>query len=1447
MEPDASHERKKNAHSLYLLEKKKPSLFERNARARRHKRTGMNMSPRRRKRQSTSESASTNPGSDFAFDEDDENVGQIENPIRGRECCVRKLSVVKQQLIAGLQGLFEIDLEAQREFINALPTAIREQFERRERSERSDSFVLQISTTTMKHFFCDLQTFKNRIEIMDEKAQDEVGVLQFGEILVAACSASIGQMFASSVEAQTLRALKLEIFDILKKETLQSYQTIVVIVVNFFQTGALLQFLEEDTSRVLQLRNSYMVVDNACFDDGKKKHFPQIEHDVLKDVEILENGETRFFGFATNGITFKNIIKNRMNALNGIGFPFQLHLRSHAILSLVQALEDVPIDVNIIFGFSHSAAALYEGRPSRYGNEVYEKTNWDVLQEPELRDSPIGPRPEIAQRLGEPAEAAEKKLHAFLRLLDQRKIEQSYVLNNDQIKVAKRMLYEVTRENFASIVNPEPCRSGKTRVTILVILCLLEWIVGADDGKILIISPLTATAAFTETFTSFCQYFHSLEEIKNHCTSDQFVKVVNVKTKIKYVTLQNVSRLSENNSGKFRLVVVDECHEVYTKSQQRQSGDNENQIMEIVRKICDASLLRIFMSGTIVTNGFCDVYWLARLMGFKVGNYEYFYQNFSVVISRIFLTDAMKSRNAVLYRRQALQQFGKLYETFLRYIERVQAPFPTKRFFTFAFQKDVVTIEGEYESLNSDSDTEAYRRVGDDSETPDSSDDDIFVARGGGGGAEEQEGGGGGGEEEEEEPPTNDYDCDRALTHIFQRDPYFAHNFLTMYLKRLHGIVPYTMKYHVENCMHTIEAYLESEHQDLDGDEMEALKEMARSRLEAFERVLQNCSTIILDDSLSATIRVNIIIERILHFVDEKNVKVVVTCDSVEMLHAFARILKEKSESLKAHGDSILFFTSEDAVGIKDRDDIINQFRTDAQSYVLFASQIGSAGVSFAPAHVLIKLDVCYKTHLEEQSSHRCNPLPDATSLNNDGNAEENRVETMVTNTDVSSRVFLNELCAGIANMCGAGRRDGRSFLEDVSNGLNLTLMNRATRQINTTDALDIQQEYLKNLYATCVQKYGNNCLTEKTYGDERQVTMATLHMNEEQFHEVLSETPIPHGAKKEEKIKSVNFQGRPGNDRDGRGGGGGGGGGGGAGRRVRLPQMQTGDSSLGYAIPYSDDDKTVEKSLWGVVESIENKWDNGDDASRLEINNAIAAHNTGAASVEALKIDQTHCEGFDLTELADPDYPLKCKYKSKEWQSWQENIASCSRHDKNGDEMFVVPPVTSKMMIGIACEQTALLALCKQKQFKIVKEFSNVSFMHREYNVSYSPDAVVYSPRDRKLYVVEIKTSSDLKSSSLLGSSHRVKSGRTQLQLGMRLLNICSSGILVDFVLDRTTKRQSIKVEYFDSASIVYTFRNGKRVEKNPEEWFTTCHDKFTRNFMGKEEIEAWRTARSN
>ena len=120
------------------------------------------------------------------------------------------------------------------------------------------------------------------------------------------------------------------------------------------------------------------------------------------------------------------------------------------------------------------------------------------------------------------------------------------------------------------------------------------------------------------------------------------------------------------------------------------------------------------------------------------------------------------------------------------------------------------------------------------------SDDDLenvaddIVERGGGGGGGE----GGGGEGEQ---PTNDYDCDRVLTQIFQSDSYFHTNFLTMFLKRLHAIAPFAMKHHVENSIHAIKVFLGG------GGVSEKLQKMADERLQILQRVLNNCSTMLLE------------------------------------------------------------------------------------------------------------------------------------------------------------------------------------------------------------------------------------------------------------------------------------------------------------------------------------------------------------------------------------------------------------------------------------------------------------------------------------------------------------------------------------------------------------------------------------------------------------------------
>ena len=80
-----------------------------------------------------------------------------------------------------------------------------------------------------------------------------------------------------------------------------------------------------------------------------------------------------------------------MNALDQKDLRFQLHLRSQAILSLVNVR---PVK-NMIGGFHHPAASLYGDVEQTYGKLVYTKTDFDVLETPALSDCKIKNRPTI--------------------------------------------------------------------------------------------------------------------------------------------------------------------------------------------------------------------------------------------------------------------------------------------------------------------------------------------------------------------------------------------------------------------------------------------------------------------------------------------------------------------------------------------------------------------------------------------------------------------------------------------------------------------------------------------------------------------------------------------------------------------------------------------------------------------------------------------------------------------------------------------------------------------------------------------------------------------------------------------------------------------------------------------------------------------------------------------
>ena len=114
------------------------------------------MPSRRRKRESGGENASTNVGSNFISDtidieddnHDDNNDDDISNEEEEqvRDCPMKKLSVSKSNVIHFLKTLKEIDLEAQKDFINELPDKIKNEFHSTcdQNANKSDSFVLEI-------------------------------------------------------------------------------------------------------------------------------------------------------------------------------------------------------------------------------------------------------------------------------------------------------------------------------------------------------------------------------------------------------------------------------------------------------------------------------------------------------------------------------------------------------------------------------------------------------------------------------------------------------------------------------------------------------------------------------------------------------------------------------------------------------------------------------------------------------------------------------------------------------------------------------------------------------------------------------------------------------------------------------------------------------------------------------------------------------------------------------------------------------------------------------------------------------------------------------------------------------------------------------------------------------------------------------------------------------
>ena len=106
-------------------------------------------------------------------------------------------------------------------------------------------------------------------------------------------------------------------------------------------------------------------------------------------------------------------------------------------------------------------------------------------------------------------------------------------------------------------------------------------------------------------------------------------------------------------------------------------------------------------------------------------------------------------------------------------------------------------------------------------------------------------------------------------------------------------------------------------------------------------------------------------------------------------------------------------------------------------------------------------------------------------------------------------------------------------------------------------------------------------------------------------------------------------------------------------------------------------------------------------------------------------------------------------------------------------------------------------------------------------------------------MYVVEIKTSSKLELSTIIGEPDRIKKGKGQLYYTLNLLEFCKTEILVDFVFVKELQQQATRIRYYNIDEKV---KDGNE-ELNPETWFQTMDRAFgTNKFDGNEDIMAWR-----
>ena len=151
---------------------------------------------------------------------------------------------------------------------------------------------------------------------------------------------SLANCLKSPSKRQLFAALEQDLLEPLPAGTWDDYDEIAVVVLEFFQTGSVLKFLEE---------NQYLV---DCIRAQKEGSFPQSEH----------NMRYTFFGIETSSDEFKNLVKTCMDSLCSLSEATgtEMHLRSMRIANVCKMFGIAP-GAKIITGLHHPVTRMFSG------------------------------------------------------------------------------------------------------------------------------------------------------------------------------------------------------------------------------------------------------------------------------------------------------------------------------------------------------------------------------------------------------------------------------------------------------------------------------------------------------------------------------------------------------------------------------------------------------------------------------------------------------------------------------------------------------------------------------------------------------------------------------------------------------------------------------------------------------------------------------------------------------------------------------------------------------------------------------------------------------------------------------------------------------------------------------------------------------------------------------